>query len=282
MHIKAFTTLIILFFSYTAVFSADDTKVKKIVLDAGHGGDKPGAIGHFSKEKDIALSVTLLVGDLIKKNLSDRQVIYTRTTDVDVHWVERHEIANRAKADLFVSIHVNSTPGTRTKVRSGYRTIKKNGKSVKVPRYTYKYDKATEAHGTETYVLGLSRNSQKEESIGEYSDNLAGGEREGLMDEKDPMTAIIIAQYSQAFLTSSVDLGTRIQNQFATQGRLDRGVKQISVEVLAGCVMPGVLVEIGFINNVEEEKYMNSPQGQTEIAHAIYNGILEYIRTVER
>lgn len=281
MHIKALIILITIFFTSAPAF-ADDTKVKKIVLDAGHGGDKPGAIGHFSKEKDIALAVTLQVGELIKKNQKGREVIYTRTTDVDVHWAERHEIANRAKADLFVSIHVNSTPGTRTRVRSGYRTVKKNGKSVKVPRYVYKYDKATEANGTETYVLGLSRNSQKEESIGEYSDNLASGEREGLMDEKDPMTAIIIAQYSQAFLTSSVDLGTRIQNQFARQGRLDRGVKQISVEVLAGCVMPGVLVEIGFINNVEEEKYMNSPQGQTEIAHAIYTGILEYIKAVER
>lgn len=281
MRIKALIISIIIFFASAPAF-ADDTKVKKIVLDAGHGGDKPGAIGHFSKEKDIALAVTLKVGELIKKNQKDREVIYTRTTDVDVHWAERHEIANRAKANLFVSIHVNSTPGTRTRVRSGYRTVKKNGKSVKVPRYVYKYDKATEASGTETYVLGLSRNSQKEESIGEYSDNLASGEREGLMDEKDPMTAIIIAQYSQAFLTSSVDLGTRIQNQFAKQGRLDRGVKQISVEVLAGCVMPGVLVEIGFINNVEEEKYMNSPQGQTEIAHAIYTGILEYIKSVER
>lgn len=282
MRTNALLILITLFFTYATAHAADNPKVRKIVLDAGHGGDKPGAIGHFSKEKDIALAVTLKVGDLIKKNLSERQVIYTRTTDVDVHWVERHEIANRAKADLFVSIHVNSTPGTRTKVRSGYRTIKKNGKSVKVPRYTYKYDKTTEANGVETYVLGLSRNSQKEESIGEYSDNLTGGEREGLMDEKDPMTAIIIAQYSQAFLTSSVDLGTRIQGHFAKQGRLDRGVKQISVEVLAGCVMPGVLVEIGFINNVEEEKYMNSPQGQTEIAHAIYSGILEYIRSIER
>ncbi|MBZ0097779.1 MAG: N-acetylmuramoyl-L-alanine amidase [Taibaiella sp.] len=252
----------------------------KIVLDAGHGGDKPGAIGHFSQEKDIALAVTLQVGELMKKNMKDRQVIYTRTTDIDVPLAERHEIANRAKADLFVSIHVNSTPGTRTKIRSGSRTVKRKGKSVKVPNYIYKYDKTTEANGTETYVLGLSRNNQKVESIGEYSDNLTG-EKEGLMDESDPMTAIIIAQYSQAFLASSVDLGARIQGQFAKQGRLDRGVKQISVEVLAGCVMPGVLVEIGFINNVEEEKYMNSPQGQTEIAHAIYNGILEYIKAVE-
>lgn len=281
MRCKAFIILIIILFSGNLTF-AGDTKVKKIVLDAGHGGDKPGAIGHFSKEKDIALAVTLQVGELMKKNLKDRQVIYTRTTDVDVPLAERHEIANRAKANMFVSIHVNSTPGTRTRVQSGYRTVKKNGKSVKVPRYVYKYDKTTEASGTETYVLGLSRNSQKEESIGEYSDNLASGETEGLMDEKDPMTAIIIAQYSQAFLTSSVDLGTRIQSQFARQGRIDRGVKQISVEVLAGCVMPGVLIEIGFINNVEEEKYMNSPQGQTEIAHAIYNGILEYIKAIER
>ena len=189
-------------------------------------------------------------------------------------------MANQAKADMFVSIHVNSTPGTRVKVQSGYRTVKRNGKSVKVPRYVYKYDKKTEANGTETYVLGLSRTSQKEESIGEYSDNIT--EEEGLLDEKDPMTAIIIAQYSQAFLTSSVDLGNRIQQEFAKQGRLDRGVKQKSLEVLAGCVMPGVLVEIGFINNVEEEKYMNTPEGQEEIAMAIYKGIMSYINAVEK
>lgn len=279
MRIKSLIVLITIFFIHVTAL-ADGGRVGKIVLDAGHGGDKPGAIGHFSKEKDIALAVTLQVGELMKKNMKDRQVIYTRTTDIDVPLAERHEIANRAKADLFVSIHVNSTPGTRTKIRSGYRTVKRKGKSVKVPRYIYKHDKTTEANGVETYVLGLSRNNQKVESIGEYSDNLTG-EQEGLMDESDPMTAIIIAQYSQAFLASSVDLGARIQGQFAKQGRLDRGVKQISVEVLAGCVMPGVLVEIGFINNVEEEKYMNSPQGQTEIAHAIYNGILEYIKAAE-
>lgn len=258
----------------------NDKKIKKIALDAGHGGDKPGAIGHFSQEKDIALAVTMKLGEIIKKNQKEREVLYIRTTDVDVLWSKRHEMANQAKADMFVSIHVNSTPGTRVKVQSGYRTVKRNGKSVKVPRYVYKYDKKTEANGTETYVLGLSRTSQKEESIGEYSDNIT--EEEGLLDEKDPMTAIIIAQYSQAFLTSSVDLGNRIQQEFAKQGRLDRGVKQKSLEVLAGCVMPGVLVEIGFINNVEEEKYMNTPEGQEEIAMAIYKGIMSYINAVEK
>jgi len=261
--------LLILLFICSTVSDgfAQERKVQKIVIDPGHGGDKPGAIGHFSKEKDVALAISLKLGEIIKKNMKDREVIFTRTTDVDIHWVERHEIANRAKANLFVSIHINSTPPKRRRIKSGskYRTV---------------YDKATDANGTEVLVLGLSRVNQKEESIGEYSGNIT--EEDGLLDEKDPMTAIIIAQYSDAFLKSSVDLGNMIGAEFTKQGRLDRGVKQKSLEVLAGCVMPGVLVECGFINNVEEEKYMNSPQGQTEIATAIYNGILKYINSVER
>lgn len=266
MPVKIFITLLCICFSFSSIY-ADNKKITKIVLDAGHGGDKPGAIGHFSKEKDIALAVTLKLGDMIEKGMKGRQVLYTRTTDIDVPLAKRHEIANKAQAHLFLSIHINSSPGTRRRVKSG-------------GKYRYVYDKTTNANGTECFVLGLSRNSQKEESIGEYSDNLTNDE--GLLDEEDPMTAIIIAQYSQAFLASSVDLGSRIQKQFVAQNRLDRGVKQESLEVLAGCVMPGVLVEIGFINNVEEEKYMNSPQGQTEIARAIYKGIESYIQSVEK
>ncbi len=266
MPVKILLILLIICGAVTDSFS-QERKVQKIVLDAGHGGNKPGAIGHFSKEKDVALAITFKLGEIIKKNMKDREVIYTRTTDFDVPLAERHEIANKAKANLFISIHINSTPPKRRRVKSGskYRTI---------------YDKRTDANGTEVLVLGLSRVNQKEESIGEYSGNIT--EEDGLLDEKDPMTAIIIAQYSDAFLRSSVDLGNMIGAQFTKQGRLDRGVKQKSLEVLAGCVMPGVLVECGFINNVEEEKYMNSPQGQTEIATAIYKGILEYITAVER
>lgn len=266
MLIRGFITILLTCITIYDVH-ADEKKVNKIVLDAGHGGDKPGAIGHFSKEKDITLGVTMRLGELISKNMKGRQVIYTRKTDVDVPLAERHEIANRAKANLFISVHVNSTPAKRRRYKSGgkWRTT---------------YDKKTEANGVETYVFALSRTSQKEESIGEYSGNLT--ESEGLLDESDPLTAIIVAQYSQAFLQSSVELGSYIQKEFSEQGRLDRGVKQISVEVLAGCVMPGVLVEIGFINNVEEEKYLNSPKGQTEVAQAIYDGIESYIKAVER
>lgn len=279
MRFCAFLTAVLLCFSPVAVF-AKGKKVAQIVLDAGHGGDKPGARGKISYEKDIALAVTFKLGKILKDSLRDRKLIYTRTTDVDVPLAERHEIANRAKADLFISVHVNSSPGRRKRVPAGYRYVKKNGKTYKQRRYKYVYDNNTDANGTECYVLGLHRNSQKENAIGEYSDNVA--EEPGLMDENDPQTAIIIAQYSQAFLESSVLLGTKIQQAFTGQGRLDRGVKQKGLEVLAGCVMPGVLVEIGFINNEDEEKYLNSPQGQTEVAMAIYRGIKEYIREVER
>ncbi len=268
--------LILLFFNSTTSF-ADGKKVQKIVLDAGHGGNEPGALGRISKEKDLALSITLKLGKKLEQHYKSRQIIYTRKTDVFVELPDRHKIANKAEANLFVSVHVNSSAGKRVKVQDGYRYVKKNGKTYKYPRY--KYYNTTSANGTECYVLGLHRNSQKEKSIGEYSDNLTN--EPGLLDESDPMTQIIIAQYSQAFLSSSVSLATFIQQQFNTQGRLDRGVKQKGLEVLAGCVMPGVLVEIGFINNPEEEKYLNSEKGQSEIVEAIYKGILSYIDSVE-
>lgn len=267
MSIRVFATLLLIIYTAAAGF-ANEKKTVKIVLDAGHGGDKPGAIGHFSKEKDVALAVTLKLGERISRNMKNAEVIYTRTSDVDIDLAERHEIANRAKGDIYISIHINSTPGRRRRVKS------RSGKW-----YT-KYDKATDANGTECFVLGLSRMSQKDESVGEYSGNLTT--EEGLLDVNDPVTAIILKQYSNAFLQSSVDLGMEIQKQFAGQGRVDRGVKQKSLEVLAGCVMPGVLVEIGFINNVEEEKYMNSPKGQKEIVDAIYGGVEAYVKTQQR
>ncbi|MCB0700038.1 MAG: N-acetylmuramoyl-L-alanine amidase [Chitinophagales bacterium] len=271
--------LVILFFCIALPSAyADKKKVEKIVLDAGHGGNEPGAMGRISKEKDLALQVTLKLGKKLEKNLRGRQIIYTRTTDVYPKLPERHKIANEAKADLFISIHVNSSGGKRIRVQDGYRYVTKNGKQYKQARY--KYVTTTSASGTECFVLGLHRNDQKEGAIGEYGESVT--EEPGLLDPNDPMTAIIIAQYSQAFLENSVLLGTKIQEQFASQNRLDRGVKQKGLEVLAGSAMPGVLVEIGFINNEEEEQYMNSEQGQDEIVEAIYKGILAYISSVER
>jgi N-acetylmuramoyl-L-alanine amidase len=131
----------------------------------------------------------------------------------------------------------------------------------------------------ETYVLGLHRIGQQEKGMGEFDIDSSA---RGLLNPKDPQTAIIVAQYSEAFLKRSVKLGTKIQEQFAAQGRADLGVKQKGLEVLAGSSMPGVLVEIGFITNTQEEQYLNSEKGQFEVAKAIYKGIKSYKSDVDK
>lgn len=259
---------------------AQGRKISKVVIDAGHGGKDIGAQGAISKEKDITLAVTLKLGKIITDSMKSLQVIYTRTTDDYPSLVDRHEIANRAKADLFLAIHVNSTPFTYTKVLEGYKTVKKKKKTVRQPIYRNIKHHTTTRSGVETYVLGLHRNSQKEGAIGEYGDNVA--DEPGLLDTNDPQTAIIIAQYSQAFLKKSISFGAKIQEQVAIAGRPDLGVKQMNLEVLAGSAMPGVLVEIGFITNTEEEIYLNSERGQHEVALALYKAIKAYKAEVEK
>ena len=262
------------------LLAAKGKKITKIVLDAGHGGSDNGARGAISNEKDLTLAVTLKLGKILSDSMREVEVIYTRTTDSYPSLIERHEKANKANADLFIAVHVNSTPYTYTKVLEGYKTVKRHHKTVKQPIYRSIRHHETTRKGVETYVLALHRNSQKEKSIGEYSDNLT--DSPGLMNQSDPQTSIIIAQYSQSFLSRSVSLGTKIQEQFGREGRPDLGVKQLPLEVLAGSAMPGVLVEIGFITNIEEEAYLNSENGQEEVAMAIYKGIKAYKNDTEK
>ncbi len=273
-----YSRIFLFLFAFCLAQSAAISQTKptfKVVIDPGHGGKDVGAKGQFSYEKDLNLAVSLRLGKLIKDSLPQLQVIYTRTTDIYPTLQQRHQIANQANADLFVSIHVNATAPRRERVRTGYRTVTtKSGKKVRRAVYKTVYHKDTKASGTETYVLGLHRNSQKESAISEFGEI---AKEAGLLNENDPQTAIIIAQYSQAYLSRSVSLGTKIQAAFARQGRNDLGVKQMGLEVLAGSAMPGVLVEIGFINNREEEVYLNSDQGQNEVAQAIFEGIRQYV-----
>ena len=272
--------VILMLFASPALVSAKGKKINKIVIDAGHGGKDVGARGAISMEKDITLAVSLKLGKIFADSIKDVQVIYTRTTDSYPSLVDRHEIANQASADLFIAVHVNPTPFTYTRVLEGYKTVKKHHKTVKQPIYRQVKHHETKRSGVETYVLALRRNYQKEKSIGEYSENVTN--ESGLLDENDPQTAIIIAQYSQVFLAKSVSLGSKIQEQFALQNRPDLGVKQLPLEVLAGSAMPGVLVEIGFITNIEEEAYLNSERGQFEVALAIFKGIRSYKADVEK
>jgi len=270
----------LLFIIAPTIADAKGKKISKIVLDAGHGGKDIGARGAFSMEKDITLAVTLKLGKIFSDSMKDVQILYTRTTDSYPSLVDRHEIANKANADLFIAVHVNSTPFTKTRILEGHKTVTRHHKKVRQPIYRYVVHHETKRSGVETYVLALRRNNQKERSIGEYSDNVT--QESGLLDENDPQTAIIIAQYAQTFLNKSVSLGSKIQEQFGAQGRPDLGVKQLPLEVLAGSVMPGVLVEIGFITNIEEEAYLNSEKGQQEVALAIYKGIKAYKADIEK
>ena len=271
---------LLLFCLSPAILFANGKKGRKIVLDAGHGGKDIGARGKISTEKELTLDVVLLLGKMIRENLPDVDVIYTRTTDTYPSLVERHEIANQNGGDLFISVHVNSTAGRTQRIKVGTKTVKRGKKRVKVPVYKTIHHRETTTTGTETYVLGLHRNSEKENAIGEYNDNVT--DEAGMLNMNDPQTAIIIAQYSQAYLSRSVTLGNKIQQAFLNQGRRDLGVKQKGLEVLAGSAMPGVLVEIGFINNPDEEEYLNTQQGQKEVANAILKGIMAYKADAEK
>lgn len=277
---KSIKLLVFVLFTFVCGSVFGQRKMNHVVLDAGHGGKDPGAIGSFSKEKDIALAVTLKVRDILKKEAPQLKTTLTRDSDFFVELKGRHAIANRANADLFVSIHINSTAGTTTRVQAGTRKVKKGKKWTTVPVYKTIHNRSTATSGTETYVLGLTRNDQKEKAIGEFGETIA--EEPGLLDENDPTTAILIAQYSQAFLSRSVTLGSKVQQNFAKAGRNNLGVKQKSLEVLAGSAMPGVLIELGFINNQAEEAYMNSEAGQQALASAIATAILDYKKEVEK
>jgi len=263
-----------------ASLSAKGKKINKIVLDAGHGGKDFGAQGAVSTEKDITLAVTLKLGKLLEDSMRHMEVIYTRTEDVYPSLVERHEIANKSNADLFIAIHVNSTPFTYTRTLQGYKTVKRRGKTVRQPIYKSVRHHVTKRSGVETYVMGLHRAGQQKDAIGEYADNVS--EEPGLLNENDPQTAIIVAQYAQAFLGKSVVFAAKVQEQFSAAGREDLGVKQKGLEVLAGSAMPGVLIEIGFITNIEEEAYLNSEKGQYDVAVAIYRAIRAYKNDIEK
>lgn len=264
-------------FSYSNTIESAPFKIKTIVIDAGHGGTDGATRGIFSKEKDIALQVALKLGKAIEENLKDVKVVYTRTTDVFIPLYERIGIANRIKADLFISIHCNSMP--IKKVISGYR---KDSRGRKVP--IYKSVQSTSTKGTETFVSGFGRLDEQDvvmrenESIlleKDYKDNYEG------YDPKDPESIILLSLMKNAFREQSIKLASFIQDEYSQSGRIDRGVKEQSLAVLAKAGMPAVLTEIGFVSNPEEEEYMNSEAGQAEIVNNLLKAIQTYKKQAE-
>lgn len=273
---NVFLLTILLIFSIQNVFS-QGYKVKTIVIDAGHGGNKPGAAGSYSLEKNIALQVALKLGRKFEEEMPEVKILYTRKTDIDVSLYKRAEIANDAKADLFIAIHCNSMPDRRAV--TGY--TKKHGK--KVPQYSYVKDKTTS--GTETFVAGSHRLNEQDGAIRENADiSLEKDYKKNYdgYDPKDPETFIILSLFKNTYRDKSLKLARLIQTNYTRDNhRGDRGVKEQGILVLQRCGLPSLLTEIGFISNPAEEDYMNSASGQSEIVNAIFKAVKTYKKETE-
>lgn len=241
---------IILFAVFQPYEGLSQQKVRKLVIDAGHGGKDPGAVGKNSKEKDIALAIALKTGEYIEKNLPDVEVIYTRKTDVFIELHKRAQIANDNEADMFISIHCNG-------------------------------NKSSSPYGTETFVMGLHK-SQANLEVAKL-ENGAILKEENYSDMYDGFNPnndedyITLTLFQNAYLESSLLLASNVQDQFRERANLkDRGVKQAGFWVLYKTAMPGILVESGFLTNAKDEKYLRSENGQAYIASAIYRAFKDY------
>jgi len=221
--------------------------IKTVVIDAGHGGKDPGCHGASAQEKHVCLSMALLLGKQIEEAYPNIEVVYTRDKDVFVELGERAKIANRNKADLFICIHANAASAA--------------------------------AYGTETYVLGLHRTESqqrvaaRENSIIHLEED--GGEKYNSFDLSPD--AIIARQIQlSVFLDQSINFASKLQSEFRSIGRYDRGVKQAGFLVLYKTTMPSVLIETGFLTNPKEEKFLSTPETQKKMANSMFMAFKKY------
>lgn len=243
--------LLSLVFMGTSLTFAQQNSPFKVVLDAGHGGKDPGTMRGTIREKDIVLDVVLRLGKLLEQQ-SGIKVIYTRKTDVFIELRERAQIANKAKANLFLSVHCNGV-------------------------------KSTAAKGTETFVMGMSRTdtnldiAKKENGVifleDDYNQKYKG------FDPNNPETLLGLKILQEEFLGQSIELASEIEKNFKLTNRFSRGVKQQPIWVLDATVMPGVLVELGFVSHPEEGQYISSDAGKDEMAQSLFNSIIAYKNT---
>ena len=235
-------------------------KVRTIVIDAGHGGKDPGAAGTYSTEKSVALAIAKKLRDAINDRIPGIKVIMTRDDNTFIPLNERSEIANNHHANLFISIHCNSSP-------EGTRQIAHKQKGVKV------------------LVYGIKRKGEQQEAVREnasiYQEKNYRQTYESY-DPNDPANQIVLNAYMQKYRKQSIFFGDLLMKQFeSTNDRTTLGVAEQSVLVLARSGMPSVLIETGFINNASEEDYLNSATGQAEIVDAIVGAIKDYKSQVD-
>lgn len=252
---KCFLLFLALTFCLSFAFPQAKQTIRKVVIDAGHGGKDPGALGSKSKEKDVTLAVALQLGSLIKENCPDVQVFYTRSTDVFVELGDRSRFANNKHADFFISIHCNAADD-------------KN------------------AHGVETFVMGLHKSesnlavARKENAAmlleTDYQNKYSG------FNPNSPESYVIFSLYSDAYLNSSLKLALKVQENLVKCTKFtDRKIQQAGFWVLHGVAMPSILVELGFISNPKEEEYLTNKSSQKDLAQAICDAFVAYKTEVE-
>ena len=250
-----------LFLLFSLIFILPSAQKKfTIVLDAGHGGSDHGANRHYSdlgtvREKDVTLAITLKLGRMLEKN-KDYKVIYTRKIDEFPSLTERTTLANRSKADLFISIHVNAS----TK---------------------------TSPYGTETFVQGPDQNKTNLEVAKAENDVIYLDERDretfASYDPKSPESLIALKMQQSKYLETSLLFGSYVEGNFVNKDkRFSRGVKQQNLHVLRLNAMPSVLVETGFVSNYDDASYLASDRGQNQVAESIYDAIINYKKSIER
>jgi N-acetylmuramoyl-L-alanine amidase len=262
------------------------SKINTIVIDAGHGGSDAGARGAFSTEAQITLELALKLEPILKAELPTTKIVMTRRTDVFDNVREKARIANDAKGDLFVCIHVNAMPPIAHKEFLRYETVtyytgkgkKKKKHTKKEPVYRH-WTTPSPAHGTGTYVYAADRADEKAKGITEDDRFESEAEVQDIPDPSSPEAIIKARLWSQKFFKNSVKLGTFIENEFTNIGRNSWGVLQRNYKgiwVLQATNMPAVLIETGFITDKEEEEYLNSEKGQDELVRAIANAVIKY------
>lgn len=251
--LRLITSFFVFLISLFSCFSQGEDeffgKLRTVVIDAGHGGDDVGCIGSNSHEKDIALAISLKLGKYLEERFQHLNVIYTRKEDVFVNLNQRAKIANRAKADLFICIHANSA--------------------------------SSSAFGTETFVMGMTKKeanlkaAQRENSAILLEENYE--ERYENFDPNSAESYIAMNLLQNAYQDHSINFAEKVQRQFRERvGRKDRGVKMAPFLVLHQTTMPSVLIETGFLTNLNEEKFLMSEIGQDYMASAIYRAFKEY------
>jgi N-acetylmuramoyl-L-alanine amidase len=270
--------------------------IKRIIIDPGHGGTDPGSNGKFSTEAAVSLAISLKLEEYINQSIPDVEVVLTRRTDIYNSVVEKANIANAAKGDLFICIHTNSANPSRDREVIGYTnktyTVKKKGVKRKVtrrvPLYKTTYTPST-ARGTETFIYNVGKSDQKKDMANEAVDDVVEKldsisiKQIKEIEEADPTRSMMVSLLTQQFFQRAASLALTIEEEFKAAGRISREAKQRQkgIWVLAAVQMPAVLVETGFISNPEDEDYLNSDEGQNQICEVITKSIIRYKNSLE-